>query len=182
MMAATPATSPAANEVPKFSSSSTASTGRKLSSSRLLQTATETVFGPKKKPEMSAATPTTMGAVRRERAVAGPLDEKFRTSSSRFEVQAVWTSWKCPPTDTRSLAVAGGETCRGAGMWSGGQGTGQLSAAVPSNRSGYWLRCEPLKEEKNFCPLTVPWFPTGTNTMQSRLFTRNVSMSLEACG
>src|SRR5438552_2232143 len=142
MMAATPATSPAAYDVPKFASSSTASTGAALSLSRLLQTATETVFGPKKKPVMSAATPTTMGAVRSDRAVAGPFDEKFRTSSSRFEVQAVWTSWKCPPTDTRSLAVAGGETWSGAGTWPGGQGAGQLSTAVPSNRSGYWLRWE----------------------------------------
>src|SRR2546425_1505600 len=163
MIAATPATSAAAYDVPKFASSSTASTGPRLSLSRLLQTAIETVLGPKKKPVMSAATPTIMGAVRFDRAVAGPLEEKFRTSSSRFEVKAVCASWKWPPTETRSLAVAGGDTCRGRGMF------GSLSFTDPSNRSGYWLRCEPLNEEKNFWPLNVPWLPTGTNTMESRL-------------
>src|SRR3989338_4451727 len=115
MRAATPATSAEAYDVPKLASSRMASTGPRLSLSRLLQTPTETVFGEKKKPGMSAATPTTRGAVRSDPAVAGPLEEKFRMFSSRFMVKAVCTSWKWPPTETRFLAVAGGETCSGTG-------------------------------------------------------------------
>ena len=89
MSAATPATSAEAKEVPKFASSRMASTGSSLSLSRLLQTANEMVFGELKKPVPSAATPTTSGAVRREPAVAGPLEVKFRMFSSRFPENAV---------------------------------------------------------------------------------------------
>ena len=62
MSAATPATSAAAKDVPKFASSRTASTGPRLSLSRLRHTACEIVFGELKKPvpsvRMSAATVT----------------------------------------------------------------------------------------------------------------------------
>src|SRR5258705_10707589 len=94
-----------------------ASTGWEESLSRLLQTAWDTVFGAKKKPVISAPTPTTIGAVRPEPAVAGPLEEKFRMFSSRFMVKAVTTSWKWPPTETRFFAVEGGETCIGVGAF-----------------------------------------------------------------
>src|SRR6266850_6230051 len=137
MSAPTPATSAAANEVPKFASSRMASTGSMLSLSRLLQTACEMVFGALKKPVPSAATPTTSGAVRRDPAVAGPLEEKFRTFSSRLPENAVCKSWECPTTETRFLAVAGGDTCSGLLGSLAGHGTVQLSASGPSNRSGY---------------------------------------------
>src|SRR5882672_11441630 len=64
MRAACPATSAEAKEVPKFASSRMASTGPRLSLSRLLQTAIEMVFTALKNPVTSAATPTTRGAVR----------------------------------------------------------------------------------------------------------------------
>ena len=159
MRAAWPATSAEAKEVPKFASSRMASTGPVLSLSRLLQTAIEMVFTALKNPVTSAATPTTSGAVRFDPAVAGPLDVKFRMFSSRFELNCVCTSWKCPPTEIKSFAVAGGETCSGWGMF------GSLSSIEPSNRSGYWLCCWPLKFENHFCTWFVPSCPTGANTM-----------------
>src|SRR5262245_38937215 len=101
-----------------------------MSLSRLFQAAAETVLGPKENPERSAPTATTIGAMRSEPAVAGPLAEKLAMFSSTFEESDVCTSWKWLPTETRFLAVAGGAT------WSGLGKFGSLSSAVPSNRSG----------------------------------------------
>src|SRR6267142_1994928 len=136
MMAPAPVTAAAAYDDPKFASSIWASTGKRLSLSRLRKTATEAVSTPPPVPR-SLPGPTTIGAVLKDSLVAGPRDEKVAMFAKLSNcANWVYSSARVIPTVTMFFAVMGG------GIWigflgSGGRhGTAQSSTSVPSKKSG----------------------------------------------
>src|SRR6266581_6203690 len=130
MRAAAPVTAAAAKEVPKFPSSSWASTGPTLSSSRLLKAAIDAASN--ELPIRSLPGATTIGAILRDSGVAGPRDEKVAMFArlSKFE-KRVNSSERVIPTTTMFLAVEGGAISIGI-FWATVHVGGQLSRSVPS--------------------------------------------------
>src|SRR6266850_3062691 len=176
MRAAAPVTAAAAKEVPKFPSSSSASTGPTLSLSRLLKAAIEAASNPGIRSLPGA---TMIGAILRDSGVAGPRDEKvamFARLSDSAKGCKVISSERVAPTVTMFLAVEGGGIWIGLGMKVEGQGTGQSSVFVPLKKSGM---TRGLQNSGRVASISAPLLPAGPNTRKSRLLYRKVSMSAD---
>src|SRR5262245_25031444 len=166
MMAAAPVTPAAAYDEPKFASSSWASTGFRLSSSRLRNTAIEDGSTPPPVPR-SLPGPTTIGCMRSDSFVAGPREEKvamFDRLSNCSKV--VNSSERVIPTATMFFAVMGGGIWIGFFGSAGGHGTAQLFTSVPSKKSGM---TRGVQNEARLELISTPLLPAGPKIWKSLL-------------